>query len=267
MSNILKHPIYNGTLEAYLNKENKNSGAVIICPGGAYMRTTEREGKPIARALNKMGLSAFVLHYDVENPPLFTKPLNQLAWAIEHVRDNYIKYNVNPEKIAVMGFSAGGHLAASLGVHWHNPDFFGGKREPEIYKPNALILCYAVLSGGSFRHNRSFYNLVLDSGYDIFHEYSLEDKISDKTPPTFLWHTADDNSVLVENTLLFALNLSKYKIPYEMHIYPHGVHGVSLATKETSVNKEQLNPYVSTWIERLEEWIRNYLFDAVGVAK
>jgi len=247
-------------LEIYLNSNNSLAGAVIICPGGAYARTTEREGKPVALAINKMGLHAFVLHYDVKNPPLFTRPLEQLACAIKHVRKNAKKYNVNPDNITVMGFSAGGHLAASLGVYWHKPEFFKGDVNSEVYKPNALVLCYAVLSGGKFKHERSFYNLLGDNT-DVLQNYSLETKICEKTPKTFMWHTADDAAVAVENTLLFAKGLSKHKVPYEMHIYPHGVHGLSLATQETATNEEQINPYVSTWINRLEEFLKGDSYD------
>jgi acetyl esterase/lipase len=243
-------------LTPYILTETEKKGTVLICPGGGYEHISPREGKPVALAFNERGYDAFVLEYTVvektneQSNPLQTKPLADLAWAIAYIRENASQYKIDPDKIAVCGFSAGGHLAGNLGVHWHNPNFWSGDKPDAMYKPNALILCYPVISAGEHRHAGSIANLV---GEGDVAPFSLENHVSAKTPPTFLWHTAEDTAVPVQNSLAFAGRLAKHRVPFELHIYPFGGHGLSLATAK--LNKGFESRHVGGWIDLCAEWL------------
>ena len=174
------------------------------------------------------------------------------------IRENAKEWNVDDQKIAVCGFSAGGHLAASLGVHWDKqylkecPGISAG-----LNQPNALILAYPVITSGAFAHKGSFENLLgIEANNPLYQEMSLEHQISDKTPPVFLWHTFDDGAVPVENSLLFAQGLRSNHIPFELHIYPHGPHGLSLANEETRAENMEVYPNVATWMNLCIEWLK-----------
>ena len=237
-------------------------GTVLIFPGGGYNFVSPREARFVADAYNKEGYNAFVLLYTTRETcghedPLLTKPLSEAAWAIAHIRENAAKYSIDPDKIAVCGFSAGGHLAASLGNYWDKPMFFGGEKTPEMYKPNALILCYPVISAGEYRHGGSIKNLAGVETGEAAAPWSMENHISGNTPPAFIWHTAADEPVPVQNSLLFANGLSKHKIPFEMHIFPYGAHGLSLATPEVAELKENrlADPHVAKWHSLSVDWL------------
>ena len=249
----VKCPDSNAVLTPYL-KEGSAKGTVLICPGGAYRFTSPREAAPVAKAFNCGGYHAFVLDYTTQPPPLGTRPLADAAWAMAYIRENAEEYRIDNDKIALCGFSAGGHLAGSLGVYWHRPEFFGGKKDPEMYRPNALILCYAVLSPGIFRHNESFENLAGDNGR---YPWAIESQVSSKTPPTFLWHTAADSAVPVQNSLLVAEKLAAYSVPFELHIFPNGTHGLSLATEEVNQPEENrlADPHVAQWMRLCVNWL------------
>ncbi len=260
---VIERPGSAAKLTPFLLERGQAKGTVLICPGGAYRWVSPREGAPVAAAFNKGGYHAFVLGYTVrqeEDDPdaalLGTKPLADAAWAMAHIREHSGDYGLDPDKIAIGGFSAGGHLAASLGVYWQTPSFFRGEKAAELYRPNALILCYAVLSGGAYRHGGSFRNLAEDSVKGRA-PYSLENHVSHLTPPAFLWHTSNDESVPVQNSLLFAEKLALYEIPFELHIFPYGSHGLSLATPEVSEAKENRSPdpHVARWIDLCVEWL------------
>ncbi|MDO4484830.1 MAG: alpha/beta hydrolase [Clostridia bacterium] len=147
--------------------------------------------------------------------------------------------------VYLCGFSAGGHLACSLGVHW--PEF-------NVPRPNGLILSYPVISAGEYAHRGSIENLAGGRDADYF---SLEKHAGKHVPPTFLWATAEDATVPVENTLMFAYALMKAGVPVEMHIYPFGPHGLSLATAETQrpENKVYADPHVATWSDLCVDWL------------
>ncbi len=242
-------------LETYILDGKESRGAVVICPGGGYGELSDREAEPIAIRFLEAGYHAFVLYYSTA-PNRQPQQLKDATRAMCIIRDNAEKWGVNKDKIAIIGFSAGGHLAGSLGTLWNRPyllDVPG--MEPGKNKPNALILSYPVITSGEFTHRETFINLLgEDAAPELFEEYSLEKQVSDDTPPTFLWHTFADEAVPVENSLLFANALRKNNIPFEMHIYPRGRHGLATGDKETC-SEDWFIPNVSAWVKACTNWL------------
>ncbi len=245
------------TLVTYLLDGPKTRGAVLICPGGGYGFTSEREAEPIALQFNAAGYHAFVVYYSVA-PRRHPQPLLDVSRAMCIIRENAEKWRVHPEKIAVCGFSAGGHLAASLGVFWQQSYLQNADGiQNSLNRPDALILCYPVITSGSYAHRGSFDNLLGENpSQALLDEMSLEHQVNDQTPPAFIWHTFNDNAVPVENSLLFASELRAHGVPFELHIYPEGSHGLSLATEETDDGSMGIHPHVATWIGLCTEWLR-----------
>ena len=209
--------------------------AVIVCPGGGYAYVADGEAEPIAMALCGRGFHACVLRYPCA-PARFPAALCALAEAVAWVRAGAAENHVDPRQISVCGFSAGGHLAGSLGVFWNAP-FLAAETGlvPQDMRPDKMVLCYPVITGGEFAHKGSFDNLLgADADAARRAEVSLEQHVTANTPPAFLWHTWTDQSVPAENSLLLAQALKKAGVSLEMHIYPSGRHGLSLATEEVS---------------------------------
>lgn len=217
-------------------KESK--GTVIICPGGGYSWLSGRESEPIKKAFEEHSWRGEVLNYEV-GCDLGTRPLKQLGEKVSEVRKE------NPHKpVVVCGFSAGGHLAASIGVHY---------KDLGLERPDALILSYPVITTGEYAHKGSIRNLGGDdTGY-----FSLEKHVTPDTPPTFIWATATDEDVPVENSLMFAAALSKAKVPFEMHIWPYGAHGLSLATPEVDEPEKgrYADEHIAKWFMLCIEWL------------
>lgn len=209
-------------------------GSVLICPGGGYEWLSPREAGPVAQAFRAAGWNAAVLYYTVRGPgmpPLGQTPLRQAGEALALVRAAW------PGPAAVCGFSAGGHLAASLGVHW---------QALGLPRPDALVLGYPVISAGQYAHRGSFDNLADPARQEFF---SLERQVGPHTPPTFAWHTVTDPEVPVQNSMLFIDALAAAGVPCELHLYPRGVHGLSLATP--AVEEPEKNRYAD---ERIAGW-------------
>lgn len=233
----------------------KQAPVVVICPGGGYKRRSLRESKPVADAFNGAGFHAVVVNYCLEQEELGDSPLLDLAWAVSYLRQHAKEFRIEPDQIFVCGFSAGGHLAGSLGVFWNDERRFPDKEQRELQKPNGLILNYPVISAGEFAHKGSF--LRLSSNEKIQQTYSLEKYVSSAVPPCFIWHTATDASVPVENSLLFASQLMKYGVSCEMMIFPNGPHGMSLAT-EAAADEEHMDvidPHVARWFTQCVDWM------------
>lgn len=222
-------------------------GAVLVCPGGGYTNRAAHEQLPIAERYRDAGFHAFVLQYRV-SPNLHPAPLLDLSRAVRLIRHSAGRWALDPERIAVCGFSAGGHLTASLGVHYDLDILNTGEILDAIScRPDALILSYAVLSGKAFRHEGSFTNLLgPDPDPALITLMSLEDHVTSDTPPTFLWHTADDAVVPVANSLLFAQALSRSGVPFELHVYPSGTHGLGLA---------EATPHIASWMDLSTDWL------------
>lgn len=250
-----KETSFKPILETFILDGSKKRSAILICPGGGYEFTSEREAEPIALQFNSSGYHAFVLHYSVA-PKKHPQPLLDVSRAMCIIRKNACEWNIDPNKITVCGFSAGGHLAASLGVHWEKTYLDVPGVEIGMNAPNALILCYPVITSGKFAHRGSFNNLLGNNpDKKLLEEMSLEKHVNKKLPPTFIWHTLEDIAVPVENSLFFIQEMLKKNISFEFHVYPEGPHGLSLATEETDTGEIGTYPHVATWMKLCMEWL------------
>lgn len=231
-------------------------GAVIICPGGGYTWKSPREAEPVAKAFCKIGLHAFVLDYTCEPAPLDHLPLQQLAYAVAQVRQHASQLHISVHCIAVCGFSAGGHLAASLAVLHGDANLFPDGTDLRMHRPDALIACYPVITSRTGVHRGSFEQLAGDDPMK-WQRWSLETRVTSDMPPVFLWHTADDQSVSCQNSLCFLQALLHNNVPCEFHLYPYGVHGLSLATPEVEEpEKGRLaDPHVAEWFHQMDQWL------------
>lgn len=256
------------TLDVYIPEHSPeitftgNKKAVLVCPGGGYRYVSKREGEVVALAFAAQGFNAFVLTYEVAPAVKHPQPLLDVSRAVCLIRENAETWHTDASRIAVCGFSAGGHLTASLGVFWNEPYIreMLGIREG-MNKPNALILSYPVItSQADIAHRGSFYNLL---GEDLdesdYSAMSLEKHVNKGTPPSFIWHTFDDGTVPVENSLLFAQSLRKWNIPFEMHIFPQGVHGISLSDERSATEPAHVNMHVAQWFGLCINWLKTYL--------
>ena len=240
---------------------NRKRPVVLICPGGGYEMTSDREAEALAVKFLAMGYHAAVLRYSVA-PARFPEALLQLATAVALIRGNAEKWHIDENKIVVQGSSAGGHLAASLGVFW-NKSFVAEALEmdSEKFRPNGLMLSYPVITSGEKAHQGSFENVLGEQYADEEKRrfLSLEYHVSKDTPPTFLWHTAPDDVVPVENSLLFFQALHALNIPAELHIYPIGGHGLGLATSETATpDGYGIQAECESWITLAGEWMKHF---------
>lgn len=250
-------------LTLYLHgKASEKRDMIMVIPGGAYAGIAPLEGEPVCREFYRRGFNTACLTYSVA-PAVFPCALAQAALSLAHLRDNAQEYNINPQRIFINGYSAGGHLAASLGTLWHTPiaESASGRQANDI-KPNGMILGYPVISSGEFAHADSIKNLLGENYGDekLMELVSLEKQVSEKTVPTFIWATATDNAVPVENTMLFTDMLQKYGVFYESLIFSHGKHGMCLGTKETFPVKyygpEDYCPDLRIWVDRAVDFVK-----------
>ena len=173
---------------------------------------------------------------------------------MKFIKDNAEKFHIDPDYVFVTGYSAGGHLAASLGILYNSEYVTSAIEMPENYaRPAGMILAYPVISSGEYAHRGSIDNILHDErdDEDARLKVSLETRVDENTVPTFLWHTREDTTVPVENSILLAASLAKNKIPFEMHIYPYGGHGISLANRVVSAN----NPTAAQWFGEALRWM------------
>ena len=249
----------NPTLTAYLpyndfkETEVSNRPCMLVIPGGGYGFCSDREAEPFALRFAALGFNAFVLKYSVA-PNRFPTQLLEVAAAMDLIHKKADEWGSDPDKTAIIGFSAGGHLSAHYSTSFDIPAV--REKFPESYPVNATILCYPVISGGEKAHRGSFNNLLGENRKDDekWLEYlSLENRVSQKTPRTFLWHTYEDNAVPVENSLYFVSQLRKCGAEAELHIFNKGPHGIATANKET--NKVDFPRRTQSWLDMTCDWI------------
>lgn len=246
---------------------------VLVCPGGGYEFTSDREAEALALQFLAMGCHSAVLRYSVA-PAVFPTALAELAYSVRMIREHAGEWHVNPDQIIVLGCSAGGHLAASLGVFW-NRDFLAKALKAEgadsrQWRPDGMILCYPVITSGQFAHRGSIDSLIGGDGEAIsrmlgapaVEALSLENQVSTDTPPAFLWHTFTDDAVPVENSLMFVSAMRRAGVSAELHIYPVGGHGLSLANRLTQgAGGSAVQKECQSWINLAHTWIESQYVD------
>ena len=229
--------------------------AMIICPGGGYgALMMDYEGTHFARWLNEHGVAGFVLKYRLgrhgyQHPVM----LNDALRAIRHLRANAKEWNLDPHKIGILGTSAGGHLAATAAVHFDAGNPKAKDRIDQVSsRPDVAVLCYPVITMGDFTHKGSRRNLLGDKpSREQLDQLSCEKQVTKNTPPTFIFHTVADQAVPVENALLFASSLRKHDVPFDLHIYQEGPHGVGLGSRD--YNPAKRHPWTKDCIFWLKQ--------------
>lgn len=244
------------TLTPYLAPKDKATGAaIIVLPGGGYRALSDvKEGSAVAEYLNSIGVSAFVLKYRLG--PKYGQP-NQLldaTRAMRMVRSQTAGWGIDANRIGILGFSAGGHLASTMATHFDsgNPNATE-ELEKVSSRPDIQILIYPVITMGEFTHKGSKLNLLGENPSDeLIKKYSNELQITKETPPAFIVQGVDDKTVPMENSILYIQSLRKNGVPFEFHLYEHGPHGFGLGGAD---------PILSTWKDRLAAWLvlRNFV--------
>ena len=244
------------TLTPYLPQKDKATGAaVIVCPGGGYGHLAEHEGGPVAEWLNSVGVTAFVLKYRLGPTYHHPSPLQDAARAIRTVRTRAKEWGLDPQRIGILGFSAGGHLAATAGTHFDAGQADASDPIERVSsRPDLMILVYPVITMRDRTHSGSRKNLLGEQpSPELVALLSNEERVTKETPPTFLVHTMTDTAVPVENSMMFAAALRKAGVPFEFHLYERGPHGFGLGTKD---------PILATWPARCADWLRVHGFAA-----
>jgi len=271
--------VSSATLTAYLqdapfdNQISSNRPAIIICPGGAYLGYTEKEAEPVALKFVSEGYQAFVLKYSIGDIARFPAPFIDAARAIMMVRRNGKRWGIDTDKICLCGFSTGGHVAAIFSATWQD-DYLGKalNAENELFKPNALLLGYPLLDMHQFVANnqdksqemKTLLEMMLSSIYgtatpmkSTMEEWDVKNKITTMYPPTFLWTTAEDSFVGVNDSMNLIKELSACKIPYEFHIFEKGSHGLSLGNQTIGYSEDDVKRHGNThrWVELAINWL------------
>lgn len=239
----------------YPSQKNSQQSAIVICPGGGYqMLADDHEGKQVAKWYNDLGVTAFILYYRLgtnSSGYQHPVPLMDADRALKTVRSNAAKWGLNPDKIGIMGFSAGGHLASSLGTHFTDGDESSKDPIEKVSsRPSFMVLGYPVISlVENYTHRGSMFNLLGNSPTkDEQLLMSNEKQVTNLTPPTFLVHTTEDSAVPVENSLFFYLALKQAGVPAELHVYEKGQHGLGMVNTK--------NEAFNSWADRLEDWLK-----------
>ena len=242
--------------------KNDPRPAVLICPGGAYHWVSDRENEPVALQFLARGYNVFVLNYSVEKMASDLRPLCEAALSMKHIRDNANEYNIDPNKVYVLGFSAGGHLACSLGVYWNHDKVkksLGEMENSNIGRPDAMVLCYPVVTATCPTHEGTmFYFCGTETPNDeLVNLFSLDLHVNSTTPPAFIWHTESDDIVPVQNSINLSNALERAGVNHKLVLFPEGFHGLSLATHETSYDIPEENPHpASIWLDMADKWLK-----------
>lgn len=241
-------------LTSYVPASGATGAAFVVCPGGGYGGLADHEGKPVAQWLNTLGITAFVLRYRLGPKYHYPYITNDVLRAIRVVRSNAAGWNLDPERIGILGFSAGGHIASS-GATLFDTEVMPAADEVDRVsaRPNAAVLVYPVITmRDPFTHRGSRENLLgPNPGPDLIAKLSTDEQVSDRTPPTFLVSASDDDAVPLENSLGFIAACRKHKVPVEAHFYKHGPHGFGLGGND---------PVLSQWPHECALWLKTLKF-------
>ena len=252
------------TLTAYIaDKTSYNHEAILVIPGGGYAHVcSDREGEPIALAFAGKGYNAFVLNYSTGEKAKFPRPLIDASLAVTYIKRHSEEFNINPDRVFVTGFSAGGHLTAMLGTMWNHEEVY--KNTDIRYgenKPAGMMPIYPVITASENEcHMGSFLNLTgsQNPSKEELEYFSLENRVSDETVPAYIASTASDDLVPVQSSLYLATALAKNKIPFELHIYPQGPHGLALGNEITSKGSPTMEfPRYARWVDDACAWVKD----------
>lgn len=226
--------------------------AIVVCPGGGYQARAEHEGVPIAEWLVSLGIAAFVVDYRVA-PNRHPIPLQDAQRAIRTVRARAAEWKVDPARIGILGFSAGGHLAATAGTQWDAGDPAASDPVRRVSsRPGVMVLCYPVISFMLACHRGSVVNLLgPEPSLEARRALSAELQVTAETPPAFIWHTADDAVVDIDNALVMASALRRHGVDFELHVFPNGAHGLGLAPDR---------PDIAVWTDLCATFLRSQGF-------
>lgn len=239
-----------------MGRENQKRPCIIVCPGGGYRRCSQREAEVIGTHFLPEGYNVFVIYYSVA-PHRFPQQLWEMAALMELIYKNSEEWNCDTSKISLIGFSAGGHFAAHYSTMYDCDEV--RQVYPESKNVNACILGYPVISAEpDVAHRGSFENLL--GHYPETEEeqkyFSCECNVDEHTPPTFIWHTAMDRCVPVQNSLLYAQALAAHDVPFELHIYPFGGHGLATVDAQTNGGLEPKVAHAGEWIDAVKRWLK-----------
>jgi len=239
-----------------MNRQNQKRPCMVVCPGGGYGMCSQRESEPVALHFLPEGFNVFIITYSVV-PHRFPAQLREVAAVMELIYKNAEEWNCDTEKVAIIGFSAGGHLAAHYSTMYNCKEV----REvfPESKSVNASVLSYPVITADpEVAHKGSFSNLLghYPETKEELEYFSCDCQVDENTPPAFIWHTAEDNCVPVQNSLRYATALANHKIPVELHIYPFGEHGLSTCDAETVNNPTEIENHNSVWLDSVKKWLK-----------
>lgn len=237
-------------LQLYLLGGEERRGCIVVCPGGGYAGLAGHEAEPFAKMFNDAGYHAVVLRYRCA-PYKHPCQLLDVQRAIRTVRYNAEAWHVKPDSIAVCGSSAGGHLALMAAEHYDRGLTGGDEIDAVSCRPDAAILCYAVATLGEYTHGGTRRNLTGDDP-ELCEALTGEKHIPDDCPPIFMMHTAEDGAVPVQNALIMGMKLKEKNIPFELHVFPEGPHGVALFY--------DAYPYATKWAELCVNWLRHIDF-------
>lgn len=292
---IERHYLYADREDVYLTRYGLEDvgprPAIVIAPGGSYMNISIRESEPIALAFAQRGYQTFVLNYSVyfqsrtrpadltgidfaeKTHSHFPAPMHEIAYAFQMIHKHAVDWNVETKKIGLIGFSAGGHNVATYGNQWSKEIAEATGISADILEPAFQILAYPLIDyanladvASKMSSEEAVYLTTLfqytlgsmDLSRKELEAWSPNYNVNDRTPPTFIWGTAEDTRVAARDFSVMALALQDAGRPVELHLYAHGDHGLSLANRHTAKNKEQIRPDVATWLTHAESFVQKY---------